>query len=130
MRFLLDSNIFIQAMVKDDRHLKRQIRIHLSQIALSTIVQYELYSGSHRSRRRREQIEGIEELALPLLPFDSADARAASEIKADLSLKGKLIGPYDILIAGQARARGLTVVTGNVREYGRVTGLKVEDWAG
>ena len=50
MRFLLDSNILIHAMVDGDRHLKRQMRIHLSEIALSTIVQYELYSGSHHSR--------------------------------------------------------------------------------
>ncbi|HEX8514336.1 MAG TPA: PIN domain-containing protein [Allosphingosinicella sp.] len=129
MRFLLDSNIFIQAMVKGDRHLKRQMRIHLSQIALSTIVQYELYSGSRQSRRRREQIEGIEELALRLLPFDSADAQAAGEIRAELKRKGTPIGPYDLLIAGQARARGLTVVTRNVGEFRRVEGLAVEEWA-
>jgi tRNA(fMet)-specific endonuclease VapC len=129
MRFLLDSNIFIQAMVNGDRHLKRQMRIHLSEIALSTVVQYELYSGSHHSRRRREQVEGIEALPLPLLPFNSEDARAAGEIRADLKRKGTPIGPYDLLIAGQARARGLTVVTRNVGEFRRVEGLKVEAWA-
>jgi len=128
MRFLLDSNIFIQAMVKGDRHLKRQMRVHLSEIALSTIVQYELYSGSHQSPRRREQIEGIEELALPILSFNSDDARAASEIRADLKRKGTPIGPYDLLIAGQARSRGLTVVTRNVGEFRRVDGLQVEAW--
>jgi tRNA(fMet)-specific endonuclease VapC len=129
MRFLLDSNIFIQVMVKGDRHLKRQMRIHVSQIALSTIVQYELYSGSHHSRRRREQMQGIEELALPLLPFSSADARAAGEIRAELKRRGTPIGPYDLLIAGQARARGLTVVTRNLGEFRRVEGLEVDAWA-
>jgi tRNA(fMet)-specific endonuclease VapC len=56
------------------------------------------------------------------------DARAAGQIKADLKRKGTPIGPYDLLIAGQARARGLTVVTRNVGEFRRVEGLTVEEW--
>ena len=62
------------------------------------------------------------------MAFDPEDARAAAEIRADLKRKGTPIGPYDVLIAGQSLARGLTVVTANLREFERVEGLKVEDW--
>jgi tRNA(fMet)-specific endonuclease VapC len=129
MQFLLDSNIFIQVMVKDDRHLKRQMRIHRDRIAVSAIVLFELYAGAYDSRRRRKQMEEFDRLDLPLLPFDATDARAAGQIKADLKRKGTPIGPYHLLIAGQARARGLTVVTRNVGEFRRVEGLQVEAWA-
>lgn len=129
MRLLLDSNIFIGVMVRDDRHLKRRMNIHSGRVVLSAVVLFELYAGAHDSRRRREQLEELKSLALPLLPFDATDARAAGEIKAELKRQGTPIGPYDILIAGQARARGLTVVTRNVGEFRRVEGLAVEEWA-
>ena len=64
----------------------------------------------------------------PILEFTLDDARESGELRALLATRGTPIGPYDILIAGQAKARGLTVVTNNVWEYGRVPGLKVEDW--
>lgn len=67
-------------------------------------------------------------LRLTEIVFDTEDARAAAAIRADLKRKGTPIGPYDLLIAGQAMARGLAVVTANVREFERVDGLKVEDW--
>lgn len=105
------------------------MNIHSDRVVLSAVVLFELYAGAHDSRRRREQLEELDSLALPLLPFDATDARAAGEIKADLKRKGRPIGPYDILIAGQARARGLTVVTRNVGEFRRVEGLAVEEWA-
>lgn len=130
MRLLLDSNIFIQVVVRDDRHLKRQMRIHKGRIALSAIVLFELHAGAHNIRRRREQQAYLDSITMPLLPFDAADARAAGEIRAELKRKGTPIGPYDLLIAGQARARGLTVVTRNVGEFRRMEGLAVEDWAG
>lgn len=129
MQLLLDSNIFIEVVVRDDRHLKRQIRIHKDRIALSAIVLFELHADARNVRRGRKQREFLDSLGMPLLPFDDSDARAAGEIRAELKRKGTPIGPYDLLIAGQARARGLTVVTRNVGEFRRVEGLKVEAWA-
>jgi tRNA(fMet)-specific endonuclease VapC len=61
--------------------------------------------------------------------FDDEDARAAGTIRAELEAVGKPIGAYDVLLAGQARRRGVTLVTSNAKEFARVTGLKVEDWA-
>jgi len=60
--------------------------------------------------------------------FDGADAESAALLKGALATQGQLIGPYDLLIAGQALARGWTVVTGSTHEFSRVEGLKVEDW--
>jgi tRNA(fMet)-specific endonuclease VapC len=61
--------------------------------------------------------------------FDLADAKAAGEIRAKLQKAGALIGPYDLLIAGQARCRNLILVTANEREFRRVAGLRWENWA-
>jgi len=65
---------------------------------------------------------------LEVLPFDDAAADHAAEIQASLARRGLPIGGYDLLIAGHARSRGLTVVTGNLAEFGRVDGLRCEDW--
>lgn len=64
-----------------------------------------------------------------ILDFDQNDAFVAGEIRAALAAKGTPIGPYDVLIAGQAKARGLTLVTNNVGEFNRVENLHVEDWS-
>ncbi|MDE3174841.1 MAG: type II toxin-antitoxin system VapC family toxin [Pseudomonadota bacterium] len=99
-------------------------------VAIPTIVAHELYYGVFRSQRIAYNLETLR-LAManiPVLDFDAGDAFAAGEIRAALAAQGTPIGPYDALIAGQAKARGLTVVTNNVREFGRVPGLKVEDW--
>ena len=65
---------------------------------------------------------------MPILDIDPEDARVAGEIRAELARAGTPIGPYDILIAGQAKARGLTLVTNNTGEFRRVVGLKLDDW--
>ena len=62
--------------------------------------------------------------------FDEEDAREAGAVRAELEIAGRPIGAYDVLIAGQARRRGATIVTSDVGELDRVTGLKWEDWAG
>ena len=129
MRYLIDTNIFIAVTVRHDRPAGHRLNDHWQDSALSTIVLHELYAGAFESSRRAKSLEAIKELDLPLLAFDADDARAAGEIKADLKRKGTPIGHNDILIAGQARARGLTVVTRNVGEFRRVEGLDVEEWA-
>ena len=72
----------------------------------------------------------VDALQFPVLEFDHDDARHAGEVRAHLATKGTPIGPYGVLIAGQARARKLTLVTHNTTEFKRVPGLKVEDWKG
>ncbi|MDE0007947.1 MAG: hypothetical protein OXS50_06690, partial [Gammaproteobacteria bacterium] len=65
----------------------------------------------------------------PALPFGREKARESGAIGAELERLGRRIGPYDLMVAGQGRARNLTVVTANTREFERVAGLSIEDWA-
>ena len=65
---------------------------------------------------------------LPVLPFDASAARRYGEVRAELERRGTPLGDADLRIAAIALARGLTVVTGNVRHFQRVPGLPVENW--
>lgn len=113
---------------RGDRAIRRRLHVHRNETALSSIVLFELYYGASFSERVRHNLAQIEEFGIPHLAFEAYDARAAGEIRAALRRKATPIGPYDVLIAGQALARGLTVVTANVGEFERVEGLAVEDW--
>jgi tRNA(fMet)-specific endonuclease VapC len=92
------------------------------------IVLHELYYGAHKSARRERNLATVDALRFEVIDFDREDARDAGEIRAALALQGTPIGGYDVLIAGQARARGLILVTRNMREFEPVPGLVVENW--
>jgi len=101
-------------------------------INVSSIVLFELWYGIAKSSRRQTNMETMADfLAGPVtvLNFDVDDAREAGDVRAILQQAGTPIGPYDFLIAAQARRRGATLVTANTREFARVPGLKTEDWA-
>ena len=101
-------------------------------LAVSSIVLFELWYGIAKSRHRQYNIETLTGfLAGPIqvLSFDADDAREAGDIRAALARTGTPIGPYDILIAAQARRRGAVLVTTNTGEFARVPGLRIEDWA-
>jgi len=68
--------------------------------------------------------------ALRVLPFDEVSARRAATVRAELEAAGQTCGPYDLLLTGHALALGLTLITNNVREFSRVSGLVIEDWIG
>ena len=97
---------------------------------VSTISLFEFRYGMRRSPVHAAQESAFQSLvgAMQVVPFEQADADRASLVKADLAGRGLMIGPYDILIAGQALLHGLTLVTGNTREFSRVAGLALEDW--
>ncbi len=87
-----------------------------------------LFHGAYRSARQSQNLALLDGLRLAALEFDNEDARQAGEIRAALAAAGTPIGPYDVLIAGQALARGLVLVTHNAGEFSRVSGLLIEDW--
>ncbi|KAI3603014.1 VapC toxin protein (plasmid) [Cupriavidus necator H850] len=128
MKYLLDANAVI-AMLKGERTLLERLRAHLpTDFGLPSIVAHELYYGAYKSQRAAANLGRIEALQFEVVPFDAEDAQHAGEIRAQLAAAGTPIGPYDVLIAGQARARNLILVTHNVREFARVAQLNVEDW--
>ena len=101
-------------------------------MALSTIALFELRFGAANSERFEQNNRLLDALlsdGLDIVHFNAADAAEAGAIRAKLRRAGTPIGPYDILIAAQARRRGATLVTANVSEFERVPGLLVVDWA-
>ena len=111
--------------------IARRTRRHAPRdIGLPASVLHELYYGAFKSQRVDKNVARVDALQFPVLEFDQEDARHAGEVRAHLASKGTPIGPYDVLIAGQAKARKLTLVTHNTTEFARVSGLKVEDWKG
>jgi tRNA(fMet)-specific endonuclease VapC len=130
----LDTNVAIGLLAGRPRHLAErfeQARL-LDALALSVVSLFELRYGVAKSRWRRENAERLSSfLRLPIsvIGFDAEDAEEAGDIRADLERAGTPIGPYDVLIAAQARRRAAVLVTANQREFARVPGLRIEDWA-
>lgn len=129
---LLDTNAVI-ALIGGKSHtlVSRVLQSPQGSIGLSSVVAYELYFGAQKSAKVQHNLETLRLLMadFPILDFDQNDAFVAGEIRAALAAKGTPIGPYDVLIAGQAKARGLILVTSNVGEFNRVENLRVEDWS-
>jgi len=130
-RYLLDANAVIGLLNDPASKLAQRLRQErLGDVAISAIVVHELYYGAFKSRRTSQNVALIDALRFSVLEFDREDARKAGEIRAYLASKGTPIGPYDVLIAGQSVARNLILVTHNTGEFGRVPGLRIEDWEG
>jgi tRNA(fMet)-specific endonuclease VapC len=128
VRFLLDSNAVI-ALLRGDSGFLRRLREHQPEdFGVPSIVAYELFYGAYKGKRRTENLARVEALPFEVVEFDYEDARQAGQIRADLATAGTPIGPYDVLIAGQAMARTLTLITHNTRGFERVPGLQFEDW--
>ncbi|MEO8714979.1 MAG: type II toxin-antitoxin system VapC family toxin [Acetobacteraceae bacterium] len=125
---MLDTNAVIGILKRRPKLLAILRRHSPSDFGISAITSHELFFGAYRSDRVDRNLAETEALAFEVLEFDKEDARLAGVIRAALAKAGTPIGPYDVLIAGQARARDLVVVTRNVSEFARVAGLRVEDW--
>ncbi|MBI2383735.1 MAG: type II toxin-antitoxin system VapC family toxin [Gammaproteobacteria bacterium] len=129
MRYLLDTNAVIALLNDRDSPLARRVRRQKpGEVAISAIVAHELYYGAFKSQRTEHNVALVDALQFDVLDFDKEDARHSGEVRAALALNGSPIGSYDVLIAGQARSRGLVLVTRNTREFRRVPDLKCEDW--
>lgn len=130
MKYLLDANaVIVLLKFADSRVATRLTQEKPEDVSISSIVLSELFYGAYKSQSVEKSISRIDRLQLEVIAFDREDARHAGQIRASLALQGKSIGPNDVLIAGQAKSRGLIVVTNNTREFGRVEGLAVEDWS-
>lgn len=129
MRYLLDANAVIALLNDNDSRLAQRARQNKpGDIGISAIVSHELFYGAFKSQRAVSNVALVDSLQFEVLDFDKEDSRQAGEIRAALAVKGTPIGPYDVLIAGQAMARNLILVTHNTDEFGRVQGLQIEDW--
>lgn len=131
MRFLFDTNAVMSLLGQEsDALVDRVLDCSEGEIGIPAIVSHELYFGAYKSQRVSFNLETIRLLLrdFVVLPFDEEDSRQAGEVRAKLNEAGSPIGPYDLLIAGQARARDLILISNNVREFERVPDLQLEDW--
>lgn len=130
LRYMLDTDVCIHVLRDRNAVARDRFTAASGTICLSTISFQELVFGAERSDRPQHHRDRIADLVsrLELVPFDQDAADHAGDIRATLARTGKSIGPYDSLIAGHARSMGLSVVTGNLREFERVRGLRCETW--
>jgi tRNA(fMet)-specific endonuclease VapC len=130
----LDTNAVIAALNVREQRMRARMERALADsvtIGIPAIVLYELWYGIKKSARPRENAAALATLLalnISIWPFELDDAEETGDIRMSLERAGKSIGPYDVLIAAQARRRGAILVTANSREFGRVPRLKVEDW--
>ena len=133
--YLLDTNACM-ALINGS---PERVRVRFSdavdsgaRIWVPVLAMYELWYGVEKSTRREENAKRVATFVagpIQLLAFEDTDAETAGLIRATLEKMGTPIGAYDVLIAGQAICRGLTLVTANAREFKRVKNLKWENWA-
>jgi tRNA(fMet)-specific endonuclease VapC len=131
MKYLLDTNICIYLI----KHHPPAVRKHFERLApgdvgISSITLAELEYGVQKSRFPEKNHGALTQFVLPLevLAFDAEAALAYGQVRADLETRGVPIGALDLLIAAQALALGVVLVTNNTREFRRVRGLRVENW--
>ncbi len=130
LRYLLDTNLCIRVIRDRPAGLRLRFNAEASGLCISDVVLYELLYGAEKSARPAESRQTVERFTarLSVLPYDSNAAAHTADIRASLERRGLPIGAYDLMIAGHARSRGLVVVTGNLREFDRVEGLRSENW--
>lgn len=130
LKYMLDTNIVIYTMKNRPQQVKLRFQKHHGQIGISTVTLGELVFGAEHSQQVERNLADIEAMAarLEVLPFDDKAAYHFGQVRAVLYRSGNPIGPYDMMIAGHARACGLKLVTNNVKEFECVPGLLIEDW--
>lgn len=130
LKYLLDTNIVIYTMKNRPKQVKRRFQQHHGQMSISAVTLGELVFGAEHSQQVERNLADIEALMarIEVLSFDGKAAFHFGQIRAALYRTGRPIGAYDMMIAGQARAMGLILVTNNMKEFERVPGLLLEDW--
>ncbi|HLY46815.1 MAG TPA: type II toxin-antitoxin system VapC family toxin [Stellaceae bacterium] len=130
LRYMLDTDICIFVLRNRPPAVHEKFRQFEDELCISTITVGELFYGVERSTRRLENRRAVETFIgdVMVLPFTMRGAAHFAQLRAELTRAGATCGPYDMLIAGHARSEDLTIVTNNVREFGRIPGLQVENW--
>ena len=132
MNYLLDTNTCIDYLRAPLSAVAQKLAaVSTDDIAISVITAVELYRGAHRSLQVAHNLAQVNAFVARFrcLPLDASAAEITGRIDADLAAQGLRIGPYDTLIAAIALVHDLALVTHNTREFSRVAGLRLEDWA-
>jgi tRNA(fMet)-specific endonuclease VapC len=130
-RYMLDTDICSYIMKRsNDAVLKRLSTVPVSDVCISVITKSELLFGVEVSPRRRQDAGALSAFLsyMQILDFPDEASQHYARIRADLRRQGSMIGANDLFIAAHARSLGLTLVTNNTREFGRVSRLVIENW--
>lgn len=131
MIWLLDTNVLIHAVRGTPPSVRRRLRAESpDDLAISSVTVAELFYGIRKSTNPPRKMQAWMHVLAPyeVLPFDRAAAEKHAEVR--WQLRSRPIGDRDLIIAAIALTHDLTVVSHNLREFGRIPGLRVEDWAG
>lgn len=130
LKYMLDTDTVIYTIKNKPKHMRETFKRHAGLLCISAVTFGELIYGAEKSDQPLRNLADVEGLAarLSVMPFDDNAATQFGQVRAELAKKGTPIGPYDQMIAGHARALGLTLVTNNTREFKRVPGLRIENW--
>lgn len=131
MRYMLDTNVCIHAIKRKPPEVAQNILKHTpDELCISSITYGELMHGVEKSQAVEKNRVAISLFlsAIEILPFDADAAAEYGKVRTELECQGVAIGAMDMLIAGHARAKGLTLVTNNTKEFCRVKDLALEDW--
>lgn len=131
MAWLLDTNAWIWHLKQPGGPVEQRLgRTRPADIFLCAIVKAELWHGAHKYGRPERRLQALSNMFQPFvsLPFDDDAARKYADIRHHLETQGQIIGPNDLKIAAICQAHGLTLVSSNTPEFGRIPALRVEDW--
>src|SRR4030066_443639 len=129
--YLLGTDIIIFCINEKPKSVISKLKKkRLNDIYISSITIAELEFGVENSKfPEKNRVSLLEFLAIfTVLPFDDKDAQEYGKIKVELKMKGQIIGPMDLLIASQAKSKGMILVTNNKREFQRIPDLEIENW--
>jgi tRNA(fMet)-specific endonuclease VapC len=130
LTYMLDTNVCIYVLNNFPPDLQEKFNALAEQLCISSITLGELHYGAEKSARRTDNLTAIEHFTarLDVLAFEAKAAAHYGQLRAELERAGMPYGPHDMQIGGHARSEGLIVVTNNVREFGRMPGVRAENW--
>lgn len=131
LKYMLDTNICLFTIKNKPQTVREMFERQHGRLCISAVTLMELIYGAEKSAFPERNLAVIEGFAarLEVLKYDQDAATHTGQLRAELAKAGTPIGPYDQMISGHARSQGLILVTNNLREFVRVPGLRVEDWA-
>ena len=130
LKYMLDTNIVIYTIKNKPGEVREAFKAHDGQLCISAVTLMELMYGAEASAAVERNLRDIEGFAarLDVFPYDNEAAAHTGQLRAELRKIGRPIGPYDEMIAGHARSRGLVVVTHNIKQFENVPGIRLANW--
>jgi len=131
LKYMRDTDIAIYVIKNRPAIARAHFQQHQGRLCVSSVTVMELMYGAGKSAQPEKNLRDIEGFIgrLRVLHYDEKAAFHTAQVRAELEKSGMPIGGYDQMIAGHARSCGLVVVTNNIREFQRVSGIRIENWA-